>query len=120
MKAFVLCGIAAMTVAPALAQTSADATHQTVTLTGCVGSSADSSGFTLGDAMMIPGTAQPGAATPPPLPQTVPPPVPTTCPPSASPTGGLAPVPPGSAAAVPPPASPTAVPPPPASPAAAP
>ena len=39
-------------------------------MTGCVGSSADASGFTLGNAMVVPGTAQPGQTdqTPSPLP----------------------------------------------------
>ncbi len=55
MKTFVLCGIAAMMVAPAFAQSSADPANKTVTLTGCVGSSADASGFTLSDAVVVPG-----------------------------------------------------------------
>src|SRR5712672_1024428 len=62
MKTITLCGITLLTVAPAFAQTSAPATadraNTTVTMTGCVGSSADSSGFTLSNAMVIPGTAQ--------------------------------------------------------------
>jgi len=81
MKTFVLCGIAAMTVAPAFAQSSADPANKTVTLTGCVASSADASGFTLGDAIVVP---------------------------AVSPAAGM---PPASSAAVPPPASAPAVPP---------
>jgi len=93
MKTFVLCGIAAMMAAPALAQTSADAANKTVTMTGCVGSG--SPGFTLGNAMVIPGSAQPGGAT-----SVVP-----------APTTGVTPAPAATAGAVPSPASPAAVPP---------
>ena len=109
MKTIVLCSITLLTVAPAFAQTSAPATaaqaNKPITLTGCVGSSADSSGFTLGNAMVIPGTPQPGQIdqTPSPLLPTVPP--------SATQATPAAPVPPATSAAAPPPvtapASPT-------------
>jgi hypothetical protein len=111
-KTIMLCGITLLTVAPAFAQTPATATraNTTVTMTGCVGSSAGSSGFTLGNAMVIPGTAQPGQTdqTPAQLPPTV-----TT--PAAQPPAA-APMPPATSAAaaptqVPPPASTAQVPP---------
>lgn len=84
MKTFVLCGIAAMTVAPAFAQSSADPANKTVTLTGCVASSADASGFTLGDAVVIPRTAAPAGAMPPASSGAVPPPASTAAVPPAS------------------------------------
>ena len=115
MKTIMLCGMTLLTVAPAFAQTSAPATmnraNTTVTMTGCVGTSADAPGFTLGNAMVIPGTAQPGQTdqTPPALPPTVT--SPTAQAPAATPA-----TPPASAAAapaqVPPPASAAQVPPP--------
>ena len=129
MKASVLCSITLLAVAPAFAQTGAtqptDPANKTVTLTGCVGSSANSSGFTLGNAMVVPGTPQPGQIdqTPSPMPPTVSPtPTPTqvgaaapappaTVPPPAAASPAQVP-PPASVAQVPPPASPAQVPPP--------
>jgi hypothetical protein len=115
MKASVLCGITLLTVAPAFAQTSApgaaDPANKTVTLTGCVGSSAESSGFTLANAMVIPGTAQPGQ--PDQTPSSLPPTETsaatqaTAVTPPSTPTASPAQVPPAaSPAQVPPPASP--------------
>jgi hypothetical protein len=105
-KTIMLCGITLLTVAPAFAQAPATANraNNIVTMTGCVGSSADSSGFTLGNAMVIPGTAQPGQTdqTPPQLP-------PTVTSPSAQPPAA-APMPPATSAAAPPPASAAAAP----------
>jgi hypothetical protein len=122
MKTILLCGITLLTVAPAFAQTSAPATaaraNTAVTMTGCVGTTADASGFTLSNAMVIPGTAQPGQIdqTPSPLPPTVT--SPPAQPPAATPIvpATAAAAPPASAAAaptqVPPPASTAQVPPP--------
>ena len=84
MKTFVLCGIAAMMVAPALAQSSADPANKRVTLTGCVGSSADASGFTLSDAVVVPGFAPPAAGVPPASSAAVPPPASAAAVPPAS------------------------------------
>ena len=106
MKTFVLCGIAAMIVAPAFAQSSADPANKTVTLTGCVGSSADASGFTLAEVVVVPGTAAPSqVGTPSALAHPV---TPSAPPPSTPPAAGI---PPASSAAVPPPATAAAVPP---------
>jgi hypothetical protein len=84
MKTFVLCGIAAMMVAPALAQSSADPANKRVTLTGCVGSSADASGFTLSDAVVVPEFAPPAAGVPPASSAAVPPPASAAAVPPAS------------------------------------
>ena len=84
MKTFVLCGITAMMVAPALAQSSADPANKRVTLTGCVGSSADASGFTLSDAVVVPGFAPPAAGVPPASSAAVPPPASAAAVPPAS------------------------------------
>jgi hypothetical protein len=109
MKTIVLCGITLLSVAPTFAQTSAqptaDSANKTITLTGCVGSSADSSGFMLGNAMVVPATAQPGqtaAASP----------VPPTSTSAATQPATAVPAPPVSSAGTPPPASPAQVPPP--------
>ena len=64
MKTVVLCGITLLAVVPAFAQTSApaagDPSSKTVTLTGCVGGGADSKPITLSNALIVPGTPQPG------------------------------------------------------------
>jgi hypothetical protein len=109
MKSIVLCGLTLLSVVPALVQTSvqptADSANKTVTLTGCVGSSADSSGFMLANAMVVPTTAQPGqTATSSPLP-----PASTS---AATQPATATPPPPVSSAGTPPPASPAQVPPP--------
>src|SRR4051812_23889838 len=109
MKRIVLCGMALLTVVPAFGQTAPTArtANTPVTMTGCVGSSADASGFTLGNAMVVPGTAQPGQTSP-----TASPVSPAASPPTTHPPGATAA--PPATAAVPPPttASPGAVPPP--------
>lgn len=77
MKTAVLCGITLLAVAPALAQTSspvaADQTAKAITLTGCVGGGAASKPITLSQAMIVPGTSQPGQIdqTPSPIPAPV-------------------------------------------------
>jgi len=115
MKTIVLCGISLLTVAPAFAQVgappAAGSANKTVTLTGCVGSSADSSGFMLANAMVLPGTAQPGQTdgTASPVAPTVNPPATQATAPASTPTGTP---PPASTAAATPPASPAQVPPP--------
>jgi hypothetical protein len=90
MKTLVLCGITLLAVAPAFAQTSFPAganqsADKIVTLTGCVGGGAESKPITLTNAMIIPGTAQPGQIDQ--TPSLVPPPVssPATEPPAATP-----------------------------------
>ena len=63
MKTVVLCGITLLAVAPAFAQTSAQASadpaNKTVTLTGCVGGGMGSAPITLSQAMVVPTTVQP-------------------------------------------------------------
>ena len=77
MKTVVLCGMTLLAVAPALARTSfeqsADQPNKTVTMTGCVGGGSDSKPITLSQALIIPGTPQPGQIdqTPSPLPPAV-------------------------------------------------
>ena len=77
MKTVLLCGISLIVVAPALARTSLqpepDLPNKTVTLTGCVGGGSDSKPITLSQALIIPGTPQPGQIdqTPSPLPPPV-------------------------------------------------
>ena len=74
MKTVVLCGMTLLAVAPGLARTSfeqsADQPNKTVTMTGCVGGGSDSKPITLSQALIIPGTPQPGQIdqTPSPLP----------------------------------------------------
>lgn len=100
MKTIVLCGIAAMIAAPAFAQTSADPANKLVTMTGCVGSGLP--GFSLGNPMVIPGTAQPNSPTG----------TSASVVPAPAPATGVTPMPPAATGAVPSPASPAAVPPP--------
>jgi hypothetical protein len=77
MKTVVLCGITLLAVAPAFAQTSSpadvDQANKTVTLTGCVAGGAHAAPITLSNALIIPGTVQPGEIdqTPSPVPATV-------------------------------------------------
>jgi hypothetical protein len=98
MKTAILCGITLIAAGPAFAQSSAtgaaagqtDAT--TVTLTGCVaGGGSEAKPITLSNALIIPGTSQPGQLdqTPSPVPATASspatqPPDPTLPPPSAT------------------------------------
>jgi hypothetical protein len=64
MKTVVLCGITLLAAATASAQTSASAAADqptnTVTLTGCVGGGSESKPITLSNALIVPGTPQPG------------------------------------------------------------
>src|SRR5207344_1368264 len=70
MKTVVLCGVALLAVAPALAQTNpvpgTDQPVKTVTLTGCVGGGSDAKPITLSQAMIIPTAPQPADPTLPP------------------------------------------------------
>src|SRR5258708_2931588 len=98
MKAAILCGITLLAAAPVFAQSSATEAapgqidSNTVTLTGCVGGgSSDAKAITLTNALVIPGTPQPGQLdqTPSPLPPTASspatqPPDPTLPPPTAT------------------------------------
>ena len=103
MKTVVLCSLTLLAMVPAFAQTSApaagDPSSKTVTLTGCVGGGADSKPITLSQALIIPGSPQPGqsdpslvppaassAGTEPPDP-TLPPPTAAPVQPVSSPTG---------------------------------
>jgi len=88
MKTVVLCAIALLAAATASAQTSAspaaDQPANTVTLTGCVGGGSESKPITLSNALIVPGTPQPGQ--PGETPSPVPPPVSATGTQPASPT----------------------------------
>jgi hypothetical protein len=88
MKAVVLCGITLLAAATASAQTSpsaaADQPINAVTLTGCVGGGSESKPITLSNALIVPGTPQPGQ--PDETPSPVPPPVSSTGTQPASPT----------------------------------
>ena len=94
MKTVVLCGLTLLAVVPAFAQTSApaagDPSSKTVTLTGCVGGGADSKPITLSQALIVPGSPQPGqrdpSLVPPPASSAgTEPPDPTLPPPTAAP-----------------------------------
>jgi len=80
MKTVVLCGITLLVAAAASAQTSAspaaDQPANTVTLTGCVAGGSESKPITLSNALIVPGTPQPGQ--PGETPSPVPPPVSST------------------------------------------
>jgi hypothetical protein len=105
MKTVVLCGITLLAAATASAQTSAavpDQSTSTVTLTGCVGGGSESKPITLSNALIVPGTPQPGQ--PDETPSPVPPPVsstgtqpasPAMPPPSATPAPATPPSPVG-------------------------
>jgi hypothetical protein len=88
MKTVVLCGITLLAAATASAQTSAAATADqpanTVTLTGCVGGGSEAKPITLSNALIVPGSPQPGQ--PDETPSPVPPPVSSTGTQPASPT----------------------------------
>jgi len=88
MKTVVLCGITLLAAATASAQTSASAAADqptsTVTLTGCVAGGSESKPITLSNALIVPGTPQPGQ--PDETPSPVPPPVSATGTQPASPT----------------------------------
>ena len=75
MKTVVLCGITLLAAATVSAQTgaTADQPANAVTLTGCVGGGSDSKPITLSNALVVPGTPQPGQPdeTPSPLPPPV-------------------------------------------------
>src|SRR5947209_787084 len=84
MKTAVLFGLTALVAMPAFAQTGAPAADHTgqdqareqtkvVTLTGCVGGGSQTNPITLSDAMIVPGTPQPGQIDQTPSP--IPPPV---------------------------------------------
>jgi hypothetical protein len=68
VKTVVLCGLTLLAVVPAFAQTSApaagDPSSKTVTLTGCVGGGSDSKPITLSQALIVPGSPQPGQRDP--------------------------------------------------------
>jgi hypothetical protein len=103
MKTVVLCGFTLLVVVPAFGQTGApaatDPVNKTVTLTGCVGGGVDSKPITLSQALLVPGTPQPGQADPSPVPPpvsatgteppdpTLPPATATPVQPAPSPTG---------------------------------
>jgi hypothetical protein len=88
MKTVVLCGITLLGAASAFAQTpttpAPDQPNKTVTLTGCVGGGTESKPITLSDALIVPGTPQPGQLDQTPSP--VPPPVSSTGTEPADPT----------------------------------
>ena len=88
MKTVVLCSITLLAAATASAQTSAppaaDQPANTVTLTGCVGGGSASKPIMLSNALMVPGTPQPGQPDETPLP--VPPPVSSAATQPAAPT----------------------------------
>lgn len=97
MKTVVLCGITLLAAATASAQTTAPAAAANqpanmVTLTGCVGGGSESRPITLSNALIVPGTPQPGqpdatsSPVPPPVSATgTQPSDPTAPPPSAAP-----------------------------------
>ena len=105
MKTAVLCGFTLLAIEPLFAQTNpqpgADDPNKTVTLTGCVAGGADERAITLSNALIVPGTPQPGQLdqTPSDLPPTsstatqpvdptLPPPTAAPVqPPTSSPTG---------------------------------
>jgi hypothetical protein len=68
MKTAVLFGFTLLAIAPAFAQTTSqspgDPAIRTVTLTGCVGGGSESTPITLSNALIIPGTSQPGQPDP--------------------------------------------------------
>jgi hypothetical protein len=68
MRTVVLCGLTLLAVVPAFGQTGvpadADTANKTVTLTGCVGGGSESGPITLRNALIIPGTLQPGQPDP--------------------------------------------------------
>jgi len=77
MRTVVLCGITLLAAGSAFAQTNPAATAnspgKTITLTGCVGGGTESKPITLSDALIVPGTAQPGQIDQ--TPSLIPPPV---------------------------------------------
>ena len=103
MKTVVLFGFTLLGIVPAFAQTSApaagDSSSKTVTLTGCVGGGTDSKPITLSQALIVPGSPQPGESDPSPVQPpasaggteppdpTLPPPAATPVQPVSSPTG---------------------------------
>ena len=118
MKTVVLCGITLLAAATSSAQTSASATAAdqspgAVTLTGCVGGGSASKPIMLSNALIVPGTPQPGQPDDTPLP--VPPPVsspatqpaaPTAPPPTATPAPAPTPSPVGTSGTKTPPSTP--------------